>query len=166
MTKNSQRSNHNVASTLKLDLGSQYLCHANIDVPGAPEVLRTLKAPPHLHLIVDKTLREAADQEGAYELRLIVRAYGYPHMPKEDEKLPALYQASVVYAGLFGVVGKADPANREKFVAEEASGYLFPTARNILLDLIRESGFSVNNPQPIDFRTFWQSEAGVEDTKK
>lgn len=160
MPKNSLR------SELKLDLGSQYLCHASIDVPGAPEVLRTLKAPPHLHLIVDKSMREASDQEGAYELRLIVRAFGYPHAPKEDEKIPALYQAVVSYAGLFGVVGKAGPAEREKFVAEEASGYLFPTARNILLDLIRESGFSVNNPQPINFRTFWQNNADAEKTQK
>ncbi|WP_018980374.1 protein-export chaperone SecB [Saccharibacter floricola] len=167
MTKNPQSSDSKAATALKLDLGSQYLCHATIDVPNTPEVLRTLKAPPHLHLVVDKSMREASDVEGAYELRLVVRAFGYPHAPKEGEKLQPLYQAAVVYAGLFGVVGKASSEAREKFIAQEAAGYLFPTARNILLDLVRESGFSVNNPQPIDFRTFWEKneEAGKAEKK-
>ncbi|MXV43540.1 hypothetical protein GS501_00410 [Saccharibacter sp. 17.LH.SD] len=146
-----------VRAALELQLGAQYLCHAEIDVPESPQVFLTLQAPPHLNLVVNLSLRKASNDESLYELRLVLEGTGLPRKAEENEDLPTVYRANVVYAGIFGLTGEASSEEKEAYLVQNASGYLMPAARAVLLNLIRESGFSTVNPQPVDFREFWHS---------
>lgn len=148
--------------TPRLEMGSQYLCHASIDVPNTLQDLCNLEGSSHLHLVIDVSISAVSDLKDVYDLRLVLKGFGYPHAPKEGEEQSLLYQVSVVYGGLFGVIGQIEAKESRSFVVQEASGYLFPSARTILLNLIRESGFPVHNIQPINFREFWENTQTVE----
>lgn len=143
--------------SLSLELGSQYLCEAAFNAPGLPDVLRGLKKPLHLHIIVDSALNILPQEDHAYELRLTLQGFGLEHIPGPHEELQSFYHAKITYGGLFALKGRATEEENEQFMLNEAPGFLFPSARTALLGLIREAGFTVGNIQPIDFRNFWKA---------
>lgn len=143
-------------TSLSIKLGSQYLCHSTFNAPNVPQIFTELKAPPHLHLIVDVSMQQFSDAKATYEVRLIVQALGLDHAPQKDEELKPIYHAHIVYAGIFSVEGTGKKEDVEQFVLHEASHFLYPSVRTITLDLIREAGFVVGSIQPIDFKELWK----------
>ncbi|TPW34674.1 protein-export chaperone SecB [Oecophyllibacter saccharovorans] len=148
-------------SSLRLEHGTQYLCQARLDVAGQPGILQVLQGVPHLHLRVDVAIEPLAPEKGLYEVRLTLQGQGTIAGP-EGQEPQTIYAASVVYGGLFGVEGSGSEEARKKLLSQEAPTALFHGARHTLLTLIRDAGFPVGAPQPIDFRTFWdQKKAAV-----
>lgn len=142
-------------TSLKLQLGSQYLCHSAFNAPNLPDALRTLSFTPHLHLVVDAQLKLLSEAEKAYELRLNIHAYGLEKIPDAGEELTPLYDAHIIYGGLYAIIGDASKAAQEQYLLQNAPSYLYPSIRTMLLNFIKEAGFGVATIQPIDFYELW-----------
>ncbi|QDH17787.1 protein-export chaperone SecB [Swingsia samuiensis] len=152
---------HHKAATEKqksaLEIGSQYLRTLSIDIPNTPDVFRHLPSKPSVGLVVDVNARQLADGQPNFEVSLVIRAQGLEQPEKNGTTPRVLYEAHIAYAGLFSVAGVSSPAEVEPLLLAKAPEYLFPSARIILLNTVREAGFPVMNIQPIDFHNLWLS---------
>lgn len=77
--------------------------------------------------------------------------------PQDAPNPKVLYELSVAYAGLFGLTGRIPQDAIEPLLLVEAPRFLFPPARSVMLNTVREAGFPSPNIQPIDFHELWQS---------
>ncbi|WP_336763190.1 protein-export chaperone SecB [Asaia sp. VD9] len=137
--------------------GTQYLKTSGTVSFGAPEVFYTLPPRPHMALRLDVTARQIAEDQPNFEVSLAISATGYRQAPTPDNAEPdRLYQIDMVYAGLFALQNVRQD-RVEALLLIEAPRLLFPSARHLLLSLIRESGFPVVNIQPVDFGALLQS---------
>ncbi|AQS90599.1 MULTISPECIES: protein-export chaperone SecB [Gluconobacter] len=144
-------------SSSSLIVGSQYLRTLTIDVQNTPDVYRDLPSQPHIGMTVDVTGRQLGDQP-TFEVSLVIRAQGFENAPTQDAPTSrVLYEISLAYAGLFGLTGRIPQDAIEPLLLVEAPRFLFPPARSVLLNTIREAGFPSPNIQPIDFHSLWQS---------
>ena len=144
-------------SSSSLIVGTQYLRALTIDVQNTPDVYRNLPAQPHIGMTVDVTGRQLGDQP-TFEVSLVIRAQGFESAPTQDAPTSKmLYEISLSYAGLFGLTGRIPQEAVEPLLLVEAPRFLFPPARSVLLNTIREAGFPSPNIQPIDFHALWQS---------
>lgn len=143
--------------TLKLQYGTQYLCQARFDVVGQPGVLQALQGVPHLHLQVDVAIQSIVPEKRLYEVRLTLQGQGVVPALQQNAQPQPVYNGAVSYGGLFAVEGEGAEEARTRCLSEEAPAALFHGARAVLLGLIRDAGFPVGAPQPIDFRHFWDS---------
>ncbi|MFT9221957.1 protein-export chaperone SecB [Gluconobacter oxydans] len=144
-------------SSSSLIIGSQYLRTLSIDVQNTPDVYRELPSQPHIGMMVDVTGRQLGDQP-TFEVSLVIRAQGFERAPTQDVPNPkVLYELSVAYAGLFGLTGRIPQDSIEPLLLVEAPRFLFPPARSVMLNTVREAGFPSPNIQPIDFHELWQS---------
>lgn len=84
-----------------------------------------------------------------------VRASPTPEVPSPD----VLYTVELSYAGLF-TLQNATQDDVERLLLVDAPRYLFPAARNVLSNLVREAGFPVANLQPVDFQALWKARRG------
>ncbi|NIE80856.1 MULTISPECIES: protein-export chaperone SecB [Asaia] len=137
--------------------GTQYLKSSTIASIGAPEVFFHLPARPHIGLRVDVNARQLTEDQPNFEVTLALLGMGYRTPPTPDVPEPeTLYKIELAYSGLF-TVQNARPELLEALLLVEAPRRLFPSARHILLSLIRESGFPVANIQPVDFHALMLS---------
>ncbi|GBR34641.1 protein-export chaperone SecB [Gluconobacter kondonii] len=144
-------------SSSSLIVGSQYLRTLLIDIQNTPDVYRDLPSQPHIGMTVDVTGRQLGDQP-TFEVSLAIRAQGLESAPAQDAPAPkVLYEISLAYAGLFGLTGRIPQEAVEPLLLVEAPRFLFPPARSVMLNIIREAGFPSPNIQPIDFHALWQS---------
>lgn len=146
-----------VPSSSSLIVGSQYLRTLSIDVQNTPDVYRDLPPQPHIGMMVDVTGRQLGDQP-TFEVSLAIRAQGLESAPIQDAPNPkVLYEITLAYTGLFGLTGRIPQEAVEPLLLVEAPRFLFPTARSVMLNTVREAGFPSPNIQPIDFHELWQS---------
>ncbi|GBR47431.1 protein-export chaperone SecB [Neokomagataea thailandica] len=141
-----------------LIIGSQYLQRLNIDIHNTPTVFQDLPPQLHLGLIVDVTARQVSDGQSGFEVSLVIRAQGMRSAPSEENPTPDLvYDIALSYAGLFGFNTNIDRIHAEQALLVDAPYHLFPAARTVLLNTIREAGFPTINLQPIDFEVLWKT---------
>ncbi|GBR52655.1 protein translocase subunit SecB [Neokomagataea thailandica NBRC 106555] len=141
-----------------LVIGTQYLQRLNIEIQNTPLVFQDLPPQLHLGLIVDVTARQVADAQNGFEVSLVIRAQGMKSAPSESVPNPeVVYDISMSYAGLFGFNASVERAQAEEALLVDAPHHLFPAARSMLLNTIREAGFPTINLQPIDFDVLWKS---------
>ncbi|MBR0559769.1 protein-export chaperone SecB [Neokomagataea anthophila] len=147
-------------SSLKnvLIIGSQYLQRLSIDIHNTPAVFQGLPPQLHLGLIVDVTARQVSDEQSGFEVSLVIRAQGMRTAPSETDPSPELvYDIAMSYAGLFGFNTSMERTQAEQALLVDAPHHLFPAARTVLLNTIREAGFPTLNLQPIDFEVLWKT---------
>lgn len=161
MSKNrgTEKSGHHeqVPPETLLVSGIQYLKSSSIASVGAPEVFFNLPPRPHIGLRIDVNARQLSDDQPNFEVSLALQGIGYRTPPTPDMPEPeALYRIELVYSGIF-TVQNARADMLEPLLLVEAPRQLFPSARHVLLSLIRESGFPVANIQPVDFHTLMLS---------
>ena len=149
-------------TTPKLIVGAQYLQTTSMATFGAPQVLYNLPPRPHIALHVDVNARQLTEDQPNFEVSLVLRGKGYRASIVPDAPEPeALYTFDLSYGGVF-VVQNVDKTVAEALLLVEAPRHLFPSARQILLNLIREAGFPTINIQPIDFQSLAQSKVRPE----
>ncbi|NVN06225.1 protein-export chaperone SecB [Asaia spathodeae] len=146
-----------VALETLLVSGTQYLKSSSIASVGAPEVFYNLPPRPHIGLRIDVNARQLSEDQPNFEVSLVMQGIGYrtPPMPEMPEP-EILYKIDLTYSGLFALQN-ARQDMIETLLLVEAPRQLFPSARHLLLNLIRESGFPVANIQPVDFNALMQS---------
>ena len=127
---------------------SQYVKDLSFENPNAPAVYQWQTQPN-----IDVQFNIGSNQlgEDVYEvvLKIDVKAEG-------DDKQVA-FQVELAYAGLFGI--RNVPAEQiPPFLLAEAPRILFPFARRVLSDAVRDGGFPPLMLEPIDFAQLYMQQ--------
>jgi preprotein translocase subunit SecB len=120
---------------------SQYVKDFSFENPNAPAIYQNPTAPA---IDVQFNIGSAKVGEELHEvvLKIEVRA-------QSDTQLAFLVDLS--YAGLFGISNVPEGEALDGFLLGEAPRLLFPFARRVLADAVRDGGFPPLLLEPIDF---------------
>ena len=132
----------------QIALISQYVKDLSFENPNAPAVYQWQSAPQ-----IDVQFNIGADNVGdsLYEVSLKIDISS-----KSDEGTQFI--VDIKYAGLFGVRNVPDDQLQPFFLAE-APRLIFPFARRVLADAIRDGGFPPLLLDPIDFGALYLQQA-------
>ncbi|MBA4801513.1 MULTISPECIES: protein-export chaperone SecB [Euryhalocaulis] len=125
---------------------AQYIKDASFENPLAPRSLRSGQNQPQISLNVDVGVRNIEEDLNEVALRIEGKA------EREGE---VAFICELVYAGLFRFVGVPQD-QLQPFLLIEAPRMLFPFARNIVAQLVRDGGFPPLMLEPIDFAALYR----------
>lgn len=135
---------------VQIAVHAQYIRDFSFESPNAPQVFAPNNVQPQIEMGVNVQTRPL-DQNN-YEVVLMIK------LEAKMEKTTA-FIAELAYAGVFGM--PALPEDHLKmFLLIEAPRLLFPFARNIVANAIRDGGFPQVLINPIDFAALYQQQAG------
>ncbi len=139
-----------------LVLSSQYVRELSFRVPGAPGVYAVQQIRPHVVMQLDVQARQAQENQPVYEVALLIQCTATTQPPVAGEPPPAVaFVVEFAYCGIFTLQSVAAEAVEPVLLAE-CPRLLFPFARNVLADAVRQGGFPPVMLQPIDFVAMWQ----------
>jgi preprotein translocase subunit SecB len=124
----------------------QYVKDLSFENPNAPV---NPSARPQVELGVDLQARQVEHERYEVELKLRVSA--------KNEDKPA-FLLELVYAGLFHLQNIPDEV-RGQVLLIEAPHILFPFARRIVADVVRDGGMPPLMIEPIDFMALYRAKA-------
>ncbi len=119
---------------------TQYVKDLSFENPNAPASLQA-QSQPRIDVNVGVNARKAGDDMFEVELKISAKA--------EVDGNPS-FMVELLYAGLFGLKHVPEEA-LEPFCIIEAPRILFPFARRIIADAVRDGGFPPLMLDPIDF---------------
>jgi preprotein translocase subunit SecB len=126
----------------------QYVKDLSFENPGAPGSVTT--RAPQIDLGVDLQARQLEGEHYEVEIKLRVSA--------TVESKP-VFMLELVYAGLFHLQNVTDEM-RQPILLIEAPHLLFPFARRIVADAVRDGGMPPLMIEPIDFLALYRAKAG------
>ena len=126
---------------------TQYVKDLSFENPNAPASLQA-QGQPKIDVNVGVNAKRAADN--VYEVELKISA-------KAEIDGAATFMVELLYAGLFGLQHVPDEA-LEPFCIIEAPRILFPFARRIIADAVRDGGFPPLMLDPIDFGALYMAQ--------
>ncbi|MSO80593.1 MAG: protein-export chaperone SecB [Alphaproteobacteria bacterium] len=134
-----------------LTVNGQYVKDLSFENPGAPATLMQAgQRAPNVAVAIDVNARRISDL--TFEVALAIRAEG-------KHEAATLFIAEIEYAGVFSI-GKLVPQEYvQPIVLIEAPRLLFPFARAIVSDMVRDGGFPPLLIHPIDFAQLFQQRA-------
>jgi preprotein translocase subunit SecB len=142
-----------LTETAPMLVQAQYIKDLSFENPRAPQSFTESRSgQPSVDINVDVGARPV--QEKTYEVVLAIRA---------EAKVTAgsLFVCEVQYAGLF-TVGDVPKEAVEPMLLIQAPMLLFPFARAVIANSVREGGFAALMVQPIDFaQLFRQKKAAA-----
>jgi len=122
----------------------QYVKDLSFENPGAP---MNMTARPQIDLAVEPQARRIDAERFETELRLRVSA---------TAEGKSLFLLELVYAGLFAIQN-APEEYLQQILLIEAPHILFPFARRVVADTIRDGGMPPLMIEPIDFATLFRA---------
>ena len=126
---------------------SQYIKDMSVENPNAPQCYQWTEAPQiDVQFNIGAQLIEGDIHE--VELKIVAAA-------KTSEG--TAYAVDLSYAGLIGIRG-LDEGTSHAFLFAEAPRILFPFARRIIADAIRDAGFTPLMLDPIDFNGLYMQQ--------
>jgi len=134
------------AKAPRVQVVGQYIKDLSFENPSAPA---NLTARPQIELGVDLQARQLEREHYEVELKLRVSA-------KVEDK-PA-FLLELAYAGLFHLQNIPDEI-RQQVLLIEAPHILFPFARRIVADMVRDGGMPPLMIEPIDFAALFRAKA-------
>ena len=147
MTENPKNTSNEQSFVLQIN--AQYIKDLSFESPAAPTTLFALKQAPDIKIAVDVNANKT-DAEGHYSVDLSLKVSAEK---TEDKK--TLFLCELVYSGL--VTLKAPDNHIEPLLLIEIPHLLFPYARAIVGNLVREAGFPSLQINPIDFAALYRS---------
>ena len=129
-------------------VNAQYVKDLSFENPNAPKSL-SQQGEPNVQIAIDVNANQVAEK--AFEVTLTLRAEG-------TAGETALFIVEIVYAGIFSI-GEVPEEYLAPLVYIEAPRQLFPFARAIIADAVRDGGFPPLLIQPIDFVALFQQRA-------
>ena len=132
--------------TPRVQVVGQYVKDLSFENPSAPG---NLTGRPQIELGVDLQARQLEREHYEVELKLRVSA-------TTDEK--PTFMLELVYAGLFHLQNIPDEV-RNQVLLIEAPQILFPFARRIVADMVRDGGMPPLMIEPIDFASLFRAKA-------
>ena len=139
-----------------LNVLAQYVKDLSFENPNSPRSLMPQAQPPNIGLQVDLNAQGLSETDVEVELKIEGQA---------GEGQGALFKFELSYAGVFRIENIAEP-DRTAVIFIECPRLLFPYARQIISDAVRNGGFPPLMIDPIDFvslyrqRVAMQQEAG------
>jgi len=127
-------------------VNAQYVKDLSFENPNAPQSLSQQSGEPNIQIAIDVNADQIADK--AFEVTLTLRAEG---TAGEEQ----LFIVEIVYAGIFSL-GEVPDEYVPPLLYIEAPRQLFPFARAIIADAVRDGGFPPLLVQPIDFMSLYQ----------
>ncbi len=124
-----------------LYINGQYIKDLSFEVPHAPHIFTTLREAPEIDVNVDINAARLNEQN-AFNVDLKFRVEG-----KAGEQVAFI--AELVYSA--AVTLNVEKEHIEPMLLIEVPRHLFPFARAILADLVRDGGFPPMMISPIDF---------------
>jgi len=143
-----QAANLNGAAPTAITINAQYIRDMSFENPNAPAIYMPQddNAEPMLELMVNVQSRVMG--ENVHEVLLTLKATS-----KAGEKIGFI--AELAYAGLFSVPALPEQQLRNLLLIE-CPRQLFPFARAILSDMVRDGNFPPLLLAPIDFAGLYQ----------
>ncbi|MBZ6378109.1 protein-export chaperone SecB [Pacificimonas flava] len=138
---------------LGIEIMAQYVKDLSFENPNAPESLSQHAGQPAIDIGVSVAVNEkGALSEGAYEVILHLKADA-----KTDEGQKTAFVIELAYGALFRLQNV--PQNLLNFVLlAEAPRLIFPYARRVFADAVRDGGFPPLMLEPIDFMKLAQQQ--------
>ena len=133
------------ANLPRVQIVAQYIKDLSFENPGAPA---TITNRPSIDLSVDLQARRMEGTHFEVELKLRINA-------KSNEDKP-VFLLELVYAGLFQIVNVPDDVLQQLLLIE-GPHMLFPYARRIISDAVRDGGMPPLMIEPIDFAGLYRS---------
>ncbi|GAB5482331.1 protein-export chaperone SecB [Sphingorhabdus sp. EL138] len=126
---------------------SQYIKDLSVENPNAPDVYQW-ETQPQIDVQFNIGSKPVADEVNEVELKIDVVA-------KADQGIA--FQVELLYCGLFGLRNVPDE-QAHPFLFAEAPRLLFPFARAIISDAVRDAGFQPLMLEPIDFTALYMQQ--------
>ncbi|MBQ3696103.1 MAG: protein-export chaperone SecB [Alphaproteobacteria bacterium] len=147
MTENTKKQPEEQPLTLQIN--TQYIKDLSFEAPGMPNSMLSLSQPPEVQISVDVNASKLDDKDHfTVDLHIKVQAD-----KKEDHK--SLFLCDLLYGGLATL--QAPESHIEPLLLIEIPHLLFPYARAIIGNLIREAGFPPLQINPIDFAALYRA---------
>lgn len=129
---------------------SQYVKDLSFENPNAPAVFQWQGQPQ-----IDVQFNIGANQVGddAHEVILKIDV-------KASSADKTAFQVELAYAGLFGIRNVPDD-QLQPFLLAEGPRLIFPFARRVLADAVRDGGFPPLMLEPIDFGALYMQQAAA-----
>jgi preprotein translocase subunit SecB len=131
-----------------IGLIAQYIKDMSFENPNAPAVYQW-QGQPQIDVQFNIGVQAAGDNVHEVVLKIDVRA-------TSADKVA--YQVELSFAGLFGVRNVPED-QLQAFMLAEAPALLFPFARRVVADAIRDGSFPPLLLDPIDFRALYLQQA-------
>ena len=129
----------------RIQVIAQYVKDLSFENPGAPS---SVTARPQIDLGVDLQARRLENQLFEVELKLRVNA------KSQDDK--PVFLLELAYAGLLQIVNVPEDVLQQVLLIE-GPHLLFPYARRIISDAVRDGGMPPLMIEPIDFAGLFRS---------
>jgi len=126
---------------------SQYVKDLSFENPNAPSIYQN-PAQPAIDVQFNIAAAQVGDGLHEVELKIEVKAVA------DDE---TAFIVDLTYAGLFGLRNIPDE-HVQPFLLGEAPRILFPFARRIVADAVRDGGFPPLMLEPIDFQALYMQQ--------
>lgn len=136
----------NPLSAPTLSALGQYIKDLSFENPNAPRSLGPQDASPNINISVNVNARPLSDQDFEVELVLSGQA---------GEGSETVFRFDLKYAGIFRLQNVSNDA-AQAIVMIECPRLLFPFARQIIADCVRNGGFPPLFIDPIDFAGLFQ----------
>jgi preprotein translocase subunit SecB len=125
---------------------AQYVKDFSFENPNAPQSLIQKQQAPNIQIGVNVTARGLSETDVDVELKIEGSA---------GEGAETLFRFELVYAGVFRIENVPEE-NRPPLVLIECPRLLFPFARQIIADAVRNGGFPPLLVDPIDFAALYR----------
>lgn len=129
---------------------TQYVKDLSFENPNAPASLQA-EGQPKIDVNVGVNARRVNETMFEVELKISATA---------TTGETTSFVVDLLYAGLFGLQNVPEDA-LEPFLIIEAPRILFPFARRIIADSVRDGGFPPLMLDPIDFHSLYMSQRGL-----
>ena len=131
----------------QLEALAQYVKDLSFENPNAPRSLGPQETPPNISIQVNVNAKPLA--EGEFEIELILEG-------KAGEGEGLLFSFELNFAGVFRLANI--PENHvHQVLMIECPRLMFPFARAVLANAVRDGGFPPFLLQPIDFAQLYQA---------
>jgi preprotein translocase subunit SecB len=139
-------------SVPSLGVLAQYVKDFSFENPGAPNSLVQGGKAPDIQIQVNVGARGINENDVEVELKIEGQAGEGPN---------TLFRVDIVYAGVFRIVGVPQD-QRTPLVLIECPRLLFPFARQLIADAVRNGGFPPLLIDPIDFAALYRQRLAKE----
>ncbi len=125
----------------QLNVLAQYIKDLSFENPNAPASLAPQQQPPQINIQINVGANNIAENE--YEVTLSVEG-------KAEGSGKLMFSFELVYAGVFRIVN-VPKENLHPLIMIECPRLLFPFAREIIANSVRDGGFPPLMLDPVDF---------------
>jgi preprotein translocase subunit SecB len=146
MTNGNGPGQANAPAPPSLNVLGQYIKDFSFENPNAPRSLMQLSKPPAINVQINVNAKPVSETDFEVELKIDGKA---------ENEGSVLFNIELIYAGVFRVQN-VPAENVHPIVLIECPRLLFPFARQIVSDAVRDGGFPPMLLDPVDFAALYR----------